>query len=85
MFYETYPGDGSILLFAENERQKRTWDRFFTWDVPQNYPALRFEQFDRSGLQRTFASQRGFRYRPSRVDLYLASFDTYPLLGKLVR
>jgi len=69
VFYETYPGDGSILLFAENERQKRTWDKFFAWDIPQNYPALRFEQFDRSGLQRTFASQRGFRYRPSRVDL----------------
>jgi hypothetical protein len=77
VFYENYPGDGSILLFSENERQKRAWDNFFTWDIPQNYPALRFEEFDRSGLQRTFASQRGFRHRPSRVDLYLASFDTY--------
>jgi hypothetical protein len=77
VFYETYPGDGSILLFAENERQKRTWDKFFTWDIPHNYPALRFEHFDRSGLQRTFASQRGFRYRPSRVDLCVTSFDTY--------
>jgi hypothetical protein len=81
VFYETYPGDGSILLFAENERQNRAWDKFFTWDIPQNYPALRFERFDRSGLQRTFASQRGFRYRPLRVDMYLASFDTYWVNG----
>ena len=77
IFFESYPGDGSILLFAENERQTRSWDEFFTRDVPHNYPALRFEHFDRSGLQRTFASQRGFRYRPSRMDLFLASFDTY--------
>lgn len=77
VFYDLYPGDGKIFLFAENEPQRRIWNEFCQHDIPHNYPALRYEQFDRSGLQRTFTAQHGFRNLPHRTDLYLACFDTY--------
>ena len=76
-FYETYPGDGHILLFSENPKQKQVWDTFFKEDLPQLYPALRYEDFDRSSLQRTFLNQRRSRYVPSRTDMYVSSFDNY--------
>ena len=76
-FYETYPGDGQIVLFAENERQTECWQEFFEAEVPYRYPAMRFLTFDRSGLQRTFASQRALKHIPERLDLYLTSLDTY--------
>ncbi len=76
-FYETYPGDGHILLFTENPQQKRVWDTFFKEDLPQTYPALRYEDFDRSSLQRTFLSQRRFLHVPRRTDMYVSSFDNY--------
>jgi len=41
------------------------------------YPALDYSIFDRSGLQRTFASLRRFLYIPEATDMYLSSFDTY--------
>jgi RecA/RadA recombinase len=76
-FYETYPGDGHILLFTENPKQDQVWDTFFQEDLPQTYPALRYEKFDRSSLQRTFHNQRRFRYVPRRTDMYVSSFDNY--------
>ncbi len=76
-FYETYPGDGHILLFTENPQQKQVWDTFFREDLPQTYPALRYEDFDRSSLQRTFLSQRRFLHVPKRTDMYVSSFDNY--------
>ena len=77
VFYETYPADGQIMLFAENIRQREEWEGFFATDILQLYPALQFGLFGRSSLQRTFASLRRFRDIPERTDLYLASFDTY--------
>lgn len=78
-FYETYPGDGQIMLFAENEPQRREWKDFIMHDVLQMYlyPALDYSIFDRSGLQRTFTSLRRFLYIPEATDMYLSSFDTY--------
>lgn len=76
-FYETYPGDGHILLFSENPKQKQVWDTFFKEDLPQLYPSLRYEDFDRSSLQRTFLNQRRSRYVPTRTDMYVSSFDNY--------
>ncbi|MBN1155461.1 hypothetical protein JXB12_11135 [candidate division KSB1 bacterium] len=76
-FYETYPGDGHLVLFAENSCQQDIWSEFFNRDLPVLYPALRHNSFDRSSLQRTSAAQRRFRYVPSRVDMYLSSFDNY--------
>lgn len=77
VFYETYPGDGQVVLFAENPAQQEAWDVFFERDIPQMYPALRTDSFGRLGLQRIFASQRRFRNIPMRTDMYLSSFDTY--------
>jgi len=77
VFYENYPGDGRVMLFAENAPQTSTRDQFFQTDIPHNYPALRAEDFDHRASQRTFASQRGFRYMPDRTDLALVSYDTY--------
>lgn len=76
-FYETYPGDGHLIFFAENTRQDGNWKELFQQDLPLLYPALRYDSFDRSSLQRTSAAQRRFRYVPARVDMYLASFDNY--------
>jgi len=77
VFYETYPGDGQIVLFAENAAQQDAWKVFFERDIPQMYPALNTDSFGRLGLQRIFTSQRRFRNIPMRTDMYLSSFDTY--------
>ena len=76
-FYETYPGGGYVLLFAENVAQHAAWEEFFTRDVPELYPALDCEISSRGSFQRTFASLRRFREMPERTDMYLSSFDTY--------
>lgn len=78
-FYEAYPGDGQIMLFAESEPQRTEWKDFIMNDVLQMYlyPALDYSIFDRSGLQRTFTSLRHFLYIPEATDMYLSSFDTY--------
>jgi len=78
-FYETYPGDGQIMLFAENGPQRSEWSDFIERDVQQMYlyPALDYNIFERSGLERTFASLRRFLYIPEATDMYLSSFDTY--------
>lgn len=76
-FYETYPGDGHLILFAENAQQRKIWSEFFDKDMPLLYPALRYDSFDKSSLQRTSAAQRRFRYVPPRVDMTLTSFDNY--------
>lgn len=77
VFYETYPGDGQVMLFFENEIQKSFWEDFAKHEIPLRYPAIRFETFDVKGLQRTFASQRRFKHIPERIDLSFCSFDTY--------
>jgi RecA/RadA recombinase len=76
-FYETYPGDGLICLFNENERQKAAWDVFFNDAIPNQFPALRFNKFERNSLQQNFSTRRRFLYMPEKTDLYLASFDNY--------
>ena len=76
-FYETYPGEGYVLLFAENAQQHAAWDEFFMRDLPELYPALDCEISSRGAFQRTFASLRRFREMPERTDMYLSSFDTY--------
>lgn len=77
VFYETYPGDGTIILFQENRPQEKAWEDFFKNDLPRLYPSLRYDAFDRNALQRTFAAQRRHIHIPDRVDMYLLSFDTY--------
>lgn len=76
-FYETYPGDGRLLLYQENAPTREEWEVFLKRDIPDMYPTLGYELFDRSGLQRTFASQRRLGNVPERMDMYLSSFDTY--------
>jgi len=76
-FFETYPGDGQMVLFAENDPQRIIWKDFFRSEVPHRYPAMRYQTFDTSGTQRTFATQRTLKYMPDRTDLFFSSFDTY--------
>jgi KaiC/GvpD/RAD55 family RecA-like ATPase len=78
-FYETYPADGQIRLFAENAPQLNEWRDFITQDILQMhlYPALDYYIFDRDGLQRTFGGLRRFFYMPERTDMYLSSIDSY--------
>jgi len=77
VFYETYPGDGRVVLFQENAQMREEWDVFERRDIPDLYPTLAFETFDRSGLQRTFASHRRLARVPQRANMLLHSFDTY--------
>jgi hypothetical protein len=76
-FFETYPGDGKIILFAENEPQRTAWNSFFERDVPDSYPALRNEVFDRMSMQSVYEGQRRLRNIPLKTDMYLSSFDSY--------
>ncbi|MBN1796833.1 MAG: extracellular solute-binding protein [Sedimentisphaerales bacterium] len=78
-FHETYPGDGQIMLYAENAAQRTEWEAFIMRDVSQmySYPALDFRIFDRSGQQSVFTSLRRFLHIPEQTDMYLSSFDTY--------
>ncbi|HUU17810.1 MAG TPA: ATPase domain-containing protein [Sedimentisphaerales bacterium] len=76
-FFETYPGDGKIILFAENEPQRTAWNSFFERDVPDSYPALRHEVFDRMSMQTVYEGQRRLRNIPLKTDMYLSSFDSY--------
>ena len=76
-FFETYPGDGKIILFAENEPQRIAWNSFFERDVPDSYPALRHEVFDRMSMQSVYEGQRRLRNIPLKTDMYLSSFDSY--------
>ncbi|MHC4205016.1 MAG: RAD55 family ATPase [Planctomycetota bacterium] len=76
-FFETYPGDGKIILFAENDPQRTAWNSFFELDVPDSYPALRHEVFDRMSMQSVYEGQRRLRNIPLKTDMYLSSFDSY--------
>jgi len=78
-FYETYPADGQVRLFAENAPQLNEWRDFISQDILQMhlYPALDYYIFDRDGLQRAFGGLRRFFYMPERTDMYLSSIDSY--------
>jgi len=76
-FYESFPGDGQVTLFNENEQQIEAWDSFFREDIPHQFPALRHETFDSKRSQQNFSSRRRFRYVPEKTDLFLSSFDNY--------
>jgi hypothetical protein len=76
-FFETYPGDGKIVLFAENQAQENAWESFFSDDIPDSYPSLRSEVFDRMNMQTVYEGQRRLRNVPLRTDMWLASFDSY--------
>ncbi len=76
-FFPSYPGDGQLIIFTENEPQMKIWKTFTEKEIPKLYPSLRSSEFDRYSLQRTSAAQRHFRYIPERTDLVLASFDNY--------
>lgn len=78
-FYETYPGDGLITLFAENAPQLNEWQDFLAEDVMEHssYPALDFGVFGRRSLRRAFSSMRRYFYIPDRTDMHLGSFDSY--------
>jgi RecA/RadA recombinase len=75
--YETYPGDGKLMLFAENAQQRSAWGEFFGRDIPDSYPALRTEVFNRTALQSVYEGQRRLRNVPLKTDMHLASFDAY--------
>lgn len=76
-FEEKYPGDGALLLFFENAKQKFSWDQFLTRDVSRQFPSLRYELFDRPGMQRTFGTQLTFNKIHQKTDMSLVCFDTY--------
>jgi hypothetical protein len=76
-FFETFPGDGEMMLFYENPLQAKVWDEFLRNDIPYNYPGLRFSIFDRTRLQLTFATQRHSFDLPASTDMSLFCFDTY--------
>ena len=77
VFTETYPGDGALLLFHENAKQRTLWETFLSRDVPLQFPALRYTLFDRTALQRVFATQRRFNQLHQKTDMFLACFDSY--------
>lgn len=77
VLYPTYPGDGKLVLFAENQPQLNAWDTFFNYDVPESYPALRTSVFNRMSMQNVFEGQRRLRNMPLKTDMYLSSFDSY--------
>ncbi len=79
-FYDTYPGDGKIVLFAENAKQQYAWDSFFAHDVPESYPALRHRVFGQLNMETVFEGQRRLRNIPPRTDMYLGSFDCHWVL-----
>jgi archaellum biogenesis ATPase FlaH len=76
-FYDTFPGDGRLLLFHENDPQRQGVEEFFKLDVPQLFPSLQCESFDRANLHHVLDNQRRYHQVPGRTDMYLASFDTY--------
>jgi|GEM_PF-4532316 len=80
-FFETYPGDGKLMLFAENEQQRSAWDSFFERDLTDSYPALRYETFTMEGLETVYESSRRLLHVPLRTDMYLSSLDSYWVTG----
>ncbi len=76
-FDDIFPGDGHVLLFEDNTKQREDWEIFLLKDGPHEFPALRFELFDRSSQQRIFSTERSFRGHRRDTDLHLASLDTY--------
>ncbi len=76
-FYETYPGDGKIVLFSENKKQREEWESFFRIDMPESYPALRYKVFNRHHMQTVYQGQRRLRNMPLKTDMYIGSFDSY--------
>ena len=77
VFFDTYPGDGQISLFYENEKQREVWQEFFLDDIPHLYPSLRYEDFKRKNIQQTLSTHRHIKYIPEKIDLSLTSLDNY--------
>jgi energy-coupling factor transporter ATP-binding protein EcfA2 len=80
-FFETYPGDGKLMLFAENEQQRASWESFFSRDLTDSYPALRYETFTMEGLETVYESSRRLLHLPLSTDMYLSSLDSYWVMG----
>jgi KaiC/GvpD/RAD55 family RecA-like ATPase len=80
-FFETYPGDGTLLVFAENEKQREVWGAFQDRDIPDAYPALRYESFTMKGLQSVYDSTRRLHNVPLRTDMHLSTLDSYWVVG----
>jgi hypothetical protein len=80
-FFETYPGDGKLMLFAENEQQRSAWTSFFQRDLTDAYPALRYETFGMEGLETVYDSSRRLLHVPLRTDMFLSSLDSYWVTG----
>jgi hypothetical protein len=76
-FDEIFPGDGYMLLFEDNPKQREDWLDFLLKDAPHEFPALRYELFDRTHQQRVFSTERCFSGHRHDTDLHLATFDTY--------
>ncbi len=80
-FFETYPGDGKLMLFGENEQQRASWNSFFHRDLTDAYPALRYETFTMAGLETVYESSRRLLQVPLRTDMFLSSLDSYWVTG----
>jgi KaiC/GvpD/RAD55 family RecA-like ATPase len=76
-FFETYPGDGRLVMFSENDSQQKCWEDFAARDLPSCYPGLRYEIFHRQNLQTVYEGQRRLRNIPVKTDLYMSSIDNY--------
>ena len=78
-FHQTYPGKGTVRLFAENDAQNAVWMEFIERDLHDRYlyPGVECSIFSRGGLQRNFCSLRRFRHIPLYTDMYISSFDSY--------
>jgi KaiC/GvpD/RAD55 family RecA-like ATPase len=77
VFDETFPGDGYLLLFEDNLNQRKDWEETLLLDAPHEFPALRYELFDRTSQQRVFSTERRFRNHAHATDLKIVSLDTY--------
>jgi hypothetical protein len=80
-FFETFPGDGKLMLFAENEQQRSAWGSFIKRDLTDSYPALRHEMFEMAGMETVYESSRRLLQVPLRTDMFLSSLDSYWVLG----
>jgi RecA/RadA recombinase len=76
-FFETYPAEGTLKLFYENEPQRRFIADFKRRDVPSLYPALNVSSFVRANLQHEYAIRRRARAIPRRRSMTMYHLDEY--------
>ena len=76
-FYETYPAEGLLLLFHENEPQVSFIESFRKLDVPHFYPRLTVRTFDRTNMFHQYSIRRCAKDIPFRKTMKVFNVDEY--------